>query len=303
MLNILDILSPKLKDEYSDYLTPLEQGQTAEFRLTRAGQVDPNSSKQTATPQFHGLPGYDMIRDQHDKDHPMKEIMNIKSFKAIKEKGKPTWYEPEVEGIAFGSSGSIYILPDDGISKLFFMRLMNKNKTNPNRIPASRVVFFEVDDKKELSLKNNILDYRGLCTIILLESEDEELFEIASKLSLAFPGTWAYLSSIKDVGVVKATLGGIIEANAIDFIRGTKDIRAYARLVVDFAVGRKKIIFNDHSEKLTWEYKALPGTKGKKIITKVEKPKSAVKDLVKFLKTAEGNEHYLELKEFYEKNY
>lgn len=299
-ITILDIISPGLKEEFD--LKPLELNEVVEFRLTNAGVVDPSSTKKTATPAFTSLAGQDDILDPFDKKATKKRIMNIVGYEPIKEVGKPTYMDPIIESVKFDSSGSIYCTAGQE-NLLYFMKLMNKNGTNPNRIPTKPIKFVEVDDKKEITIKNNIFEYRAMASLIIMnnDDDDEALIDIAQKIERAYPSQYKY--NLSDINALKANLAALAEASPIDFIKGVKEEKTYARLIVDDAIARRKIFFNEHPEHMSWHFKRTGAQKKSDFITKLETDKNVNKRLVEFLLTADGSKHLVELRQAFEDFY
>lgn len=147
---ILDVISKELADEL-ELDKPIGDNEVLEFKLDRAGRVDPYSTKKTATPQGHIFAGKDYIKDPYDKKRRIKLIMNIIGFKPIAgEPGRPMADDPIEDYVRFGPEGRIYITSGQE-NQMQFIRLMNKNGSNPNRMTKTQdgrgipKVFHEVD--------------------------------------------------------------------------------------------------------------------------------------------------------------
>lgn len=301
--NILDVISKELAEEL-DLNRTLGENEVIEFRHIRAGRVDPNSSKGFSTPTAHILPGKDLIVDKYDKKHRQKLVMNIVDYRPVQEVGKPLIMDPVDGSVKFGPSGSIFCTAND-MNQFLFMRIMNKNGSNPNRIKTKPVVFTEVNEVKELSIKNSYFDYRALASGVILKAEergDEGIIDIATKILRTYPQHYSF--DIKsDVKKLKASIAHVAETQPLDFIMAVKEPMSYARVLVDDAIDNKRIFFDDHTEKQAWCWKRNSIEKGKKVIVKVEGEKNPLKGLIDFLQTKEGSEHMFELKQLGEENY
>lgn len=296
---ILDIITKKLADELE--LKPLGENEVVEFRLKRAGKVNPYSTRKTSSPQGHILPGKEMIQDKHDLKQRMKLIQNIVGYNPIQEPGKSVIMNP-VEGyVKFGPSGSIFVTLNNPEVDYLFMKLHNKNESNPNRINTKPVVFYEVNETKELTLKNNVFDYRALAAQALLYASDSQVIEIARKIQRAYPAHYVF-DFASDISKIKASVAHVAEKQPIDFIKAVKEPLSYTRLVIDNAVARKLIFFDDHVEKRAWTWKKDVAVKKTRVIVKLDSSndENPLKSLVDFLQTAEGNEHRLELVQIFE---
>jgi hypothetical protein len=302
MANIFEMISQGLKDHLD--LKPLEGDQVVEFRLCRAGKVDPYSTKKTSTPQLQGLASKCYIKDPFDKKTTGdKLIMNIIGHEPIQEMGKPIYYNPILGPVHFGHNGSIFCTAENN-DQYFFLKLHNKNKSNPNRKKGAAQIFYEVDVKKELSIKNNIFDYKGLVALAFLDADDEKIADFGLKMMRAYPTQFKF--DLTQEGMkLKATVSSAAERNPIEFLLAVKEDKSYARVLVDDAVARRVIMFDDHAENLTWLRKKTPGdVKGKDTpIVKLDSPKTPVKGLVEFLLTPEGNKYFVELKQLHDQHY
>lgn len=302
---IPDIISPQLAEFCN--IKPLEGNETAEFKLVNAGIKDNLTSNGVSTPQAYVLPGQETITDNLGKIKQEKMIINISGFEPVPgKKGEAVILSPIIDWVRFPSTGRIYLTGND-TNLLFYLRLYNKNGSNPNRKISKPIRFEEVNEAKELSLKNNFFEYRTLASMIILNADnnEEQLVNMATKFTRANP-TLHRLDITLEVSRLKAGLSVVAEKYPVEFILAIKENDSYARVLVDDAVIRKQIFFNDHSEKMTWEWKRAFKETGKKIIIKLSSDKNKVKQLVNFLQTGEGHEHFMELKarseEFYRKS-
>ena len=299
-VSILNIISPGLVD-YVD-LKPIKPGETIEYRLTRAGMVDPSSTRKVATPQYQGLAPYCNIRDPFDQ-HKVHEktIMNIVGYDPVQSKpGEATYMNPRVDYARFLDTGSI-VCTDTMNNLHYYLALHNYNRDNPNRKTDAKILFYRVDVKKEIKSKINGFDYRVLASNLLFQAEEDRIFEIAVKVLRAHP---QFTFDVKeDVEKLKANLAFVAENNSLDFIMAVKEPQSQARVMADDLIGRKLIFFDDHEDKLEWKWRRSAGQKGKHGIVKLEKGNNPIRALVEFLTTAEGNEHLVEIKELYEERY
>lgn len=302
-LTILQIISKELKEALGieDFIP---EGEYREFRLCRAGVKDPSSSRAFSTPQGHIYPGKAMIRDPFDKNAKDKLIMNITGYTPIQGKpGEPIYYDPKIEAIRFDSSGSIKCKPEDYNQYLFLMA-DNRRREHPYRKSNKSPLYYLVDEKKEIESKNNSFAYKTLAGGLLLDIESDELAVIALKVQRAYPTKYAIdLTAAPEK--LMATLNSIADKDPLDIILAVKEDNTYARVLVDDAVNRRVIFFDDHEEKREWKWKRTPGQKGKVVICKVDKGNKPVNALVEFLlaKDGTGNEHWVELKAQHEEYY
>lgn len=306
MSYILNIISPGLVEHLS--LKPLVGEEKVEFRLSRAGMVDPTSTRAVSTPQFQGIAPLCDINDPYDKNGVSnKRIMNVVGYNSIRTPGQATIQDPVPGYVRFMESGSITCTSQDN-DLYFFLKLHNKNGSNPNRRTRTLdgrgipVVFFEVDVKKEIKIKTNGFDYRVLAANLVYNADEDALFDIAIKLQRAYPKEYTF--DVKsDIEVLKSTLQSVAESNALNFILAVKEPNSLMRVLVDDAVNRNLIFFDDNEEKLAWNWKRTPGEKGKRTIVKLEKGNNPVRALVDYLTTTDGSEDMVEIKQLYEKNY
>ncbi|MEJ7644288.1 MAG: hypothetical protein WKF87_06815 [Chryseolinea sp.] len=304
--NILNIISPGLIQQLD--LKPLQGDDRAEFRLTRAGMIDPTSTRQVSTPQFQGIAPFCDINDPYDNDAGIKRIMNINGYNPIKGKtGDPVYMDPIAGYVRFMETGSILCTSQDN-NLYFFLKLHNKNRDNINRRTKSQdgrgipVLFYEVNVGKEMKLKTNQFDYQYLASKLIFEADEDALFDIAIKLQRAYPKKYTF-DMKAEINALKSSLQTAATSDSLNFILAVKEATSLTRVLVDDTVTRRNIFFDDHSDKKEWCWKRTPGEKGKKRIIKLEEGNNPVAALVDFLTTPEGSEDMVEIRQLYEKHY
>ncbi|MGC3945348.1 MAG: hypothetical protein QM762_12680 [Chryseolinea sp.] len=288
--SILEIISKDLATELDlmDYPT-----EAVEFRLIRAGMIDPSSTRSVATPAAHILPGKDMIKDKYDKKVKNKLIRNISGYKSQDVVGVGTTLIPDEEFVRFDSNGSVFVLPGEH-DRWLFMKLHNKNRDNPNRNPLKAPVFYEVNEKREIAMLNNTALYRHLAASLIFNTEPDDLSEIADKVQKYFPEH--AINSTLDYEPLLSVLASIAETTPTHMILAVKEPRSLARLLAEEAVHRKKLVFDDSSDKLQWRWRRSVGEKGKPAIVNLAPGNTPMKGLVDYLTSEEGSEHFAELK-------
>jgi hypothetical protein len=300
-INILNIISPQLKESLG-IEDSIPEGEYREFRLLRAGVVDPSSSKKTATPQMHGYPGKAMIHDPFDKNVKDKLIMNITGYRPVSgEPGKPTVMDPQIGYVKFDSSGSIKCLPQDYNLYLFLM-CDNRNRDNQYRKTNKAPLYYLVDEKKEIAGKNNSFAYKVLAGSLLTDITDEQIAEYALKVQRAYAHKYKFDFTLEAEKLL-ASLNAIADKDPLDIILSIKEDNTYARVVADDAIARRVIFFDDHEDVRIYKWKRTPGEKGKVNIVKAEQGAKPINTLVSFLVSKEGSEHYAELRAQYEGYY
>lgn len=301
---ILDVVSKELIEMCN--LRPLQEGETAEFVLLNAGRIDKNSTKRVSCPQAWISPPSYKIKDPFDKETPIKEILNITGYKTVPVVGMGSVLEPEKDYLRFGSTGRIVKTYLDNPTELYFLRLHNKNSTNPNR-QGNSVRFKEIDAKAETSLKNNIFEYKGLAISLISEigGDEEQLAASALKIMRAYPSLYKF-DLTSSVDKIKSSLLSIADKNPVDVIRGLKEQNSYTRFLVDDCLERRLIIFDKHPNKLNWMWNTMVMTKipAKDVtILKASSEKDSRKELIEFLVSEKGSVHLLNLREVNEKYY
>ena len=298
---ILDIISKDLAEDLclTDEYHPKEP---VTFRLIRANSVDPTSNR-IVTPSAHILPGKDMIKDPYDKRQKNKLIRNIVGYNPVAAKpGQDPALDPIEDYFRFDSSGEVIVQPGD-LDKWLFAKLHNKNRDNPNRNVLKPAVFYEVNEAKELTAANNSFMFRHLASSIVIDAgEDPDLLhEIGLKVRALYP---AYQVDVNvDAEKLIGSLVAIAESNPAHVILSVKEPNSLARLLAEEAVKRRTIFFDDHEEKLQWNWRRGTFDKGKKIIVKLEAGNTPIKGLVDFLTSKDGSEHFAELKKLGEEYY
>lgn len=302
--DILDVVSKELIELCN--LRPLQEGETAEFVLLNAGRIDKNSSKKVSCPQAWISPPSYKIKDVFDKETPNKEILNIISYKTVQVAGHGSIFEPVTDYLRFGSTGRIVKTHLDDQTELYFLRLHNKNISNPNRTGNS-VRFKEVDSKAETSLKNNIFEYKAISIGLVSEiGEDEVLLsQLALKMMRSYPSLYAF-NLTDPIDKLKTALLSVADKNPVDVIRSMKEQNSYTRFIVDDCLERRLIVFDKHPSKLNWMWNTMIMTKipaKDVIILKTSSEKAARKELIEFLVSEKGSVHLLNLREVNEKYY
>lgn len=293
MTNINEVVSEPLR------IKPLQEGETAVFRLVRAGVYDP-ATQRPATPQGHILPGQCNIRDPYDKNAPEKLILNITGYKPISRPGETTIFDPEFEAVRFDRSSEI-VCTSEKNNTYFFLKLHNKNRDNKNRKPSAEVVFYEKNDEKELQLSNHSWKYEITASNLLINMTAEE----ASAIAKAINEDKTLGIAINPEGKedrLRAELVTALKQNPRKFIQLSGDPRGTAEIMVDEAIDDGSIMFDD-SDKRQWFWKRAAFEKGAVNICKVEEGNKPVPALVDFLMGKDGSKHLTELKSKYGENY
>jgi len=294
-LTLLDILSPGLIQEL-DLNKPLTK--PVEFRLINAGIVDNSSTRKVISPQFYGFPGQDSINDPLDKNAKVKTILNITGYNSIKGKpGEPTYMDPITEYVKFDSGSSVWCQPGEE-NKYLYLKVNNRNRDYPYRNPRKAPKYYEVNEKREMALKNNEFTYTYLAAGLLMDLDSNEVNNIAISLAKAFPGKYVFNVAL-EIEQILLQLESVAKSNPVDLIVAVKEPNSLARVVADDAVNRRLIFFDDHAERLTWKWKS----KVKSNIVKLAAGNNPVKGLVDYLISADGNEAFIELKQLNEKYY
>jgi hypothetical protein len=207
--------------------------------------------------------------------------------------------KPIIEYFRFGSTGSM-ILKMGEEDQIYFGRVHNKNSTNPHRDKKAPAIFYEVDEKKEISLAGNILVYKRMALNMVSDADDEMLLDFAKKISRS----GRYKFDLEDIDKLKLQLEQTADSKSIDFLAGVREEKSYARLVVDHLEASKHILFDSHPGQLAWKFRFRPGNKSD-VIFKVTAEKVAKKELLEYLLSADGkgNKSYMELKELFEEHY
>lgn len=290
MTSINEILSDELK------VTPLREGETAEFRLIMFGQYNPQLEG-PLSPALRSLAGRCDINDPFDKTRPTKQIANIDAVVPIVIPGQAQSYKIQVAPVIFPASGGI--ICNHQMNNLYmYLKRHNKNADNPYRNTRKEKVFFEVNEKKELELQNNLFEYKTIAGFQLVKATDQEIFLIAERFNKL---TERHNRALRvDVTLsndsIRKNLQNISQTNPAELILAT-DVEDYvARVMIDTAIDQRWIIFDSHPEKLRWEWMRKPLEKGAKIITKIDEGADPKKSLAAFLTTKEGSIHFAELK-------
>lgn len=298
--SILDVISKGLAEEMQ-LTEEYHPTRPVEFRLVRAGMIDPSSTKKLATPAAHILPGRDMIRDPYDPKIKNKLIRNIVGYNPVAQRpGEKPALEAIEDFLRFDSSGSVWIQPGE-IDQWLYCKLYNKNRDNLNRNPNKAIVFYEVNEEKELVTLNNnsVLEY--LASALIFNADPGDLQEIAQKVKNIYE-QYQFDVMLENEKLIQ-TMISIAKSNPSHIILAAREPSSLARLLADQAVHRRAIIFDDNAEKLQWFWKRSQGEKGKKIIVKLAPGNSPIKGLVDYLISADGSEHFAELKKLGEEYY
>jgi hypothetical protein len=291
---IIDLISKELIDELG-ILPEIHADHPIEFRLIRAGKVDPSSSKRTSTPQGYIYPGRALIFDPYSKRTIL--IRNVNGYKPILDPGKETIMDPIEEYIRFPASGSIYCTPEK-YDQYVFMMLDNRHRDNPHAKPG-KAQYYMVDPKREVVKKNNSFSYKHLATGLVIDLEGQQIAEVALKLKKVFPKKYPMIDLNAPDDKLLATISGVADKDPIDIIVALKEPRSYHRVVADDAVDRKLIVFDDKQSK--WKFKKAE--KGKETIAKVESGNKPINALVDHLISEEGKEHSAGLCAQFENHY
>jgi hypothetical protein len=291
MTSINEILSDELK------VTPLREGERVEFRLVLFGQYSPILEGPNA-PAGRGLAARCDILDPFDKKNPVKQIMNIKSLRPIMTMGQQTGYEPLGEMIMFPASGGIICGHNDN-NKYMYLKRHNKNRDNPWRNRLKEAVFFEVNEQKEMKKANDLFEYKATAGYELVKASDSQIAVIASRFndSIGKFNRNLRLDISKDNGSLRKSLQMLSVSNPAELLLAMDVDELVARVMADTAVDQRWMLFNDHSEKMCWEWLRKPGEAGGRKIVEVKDPADdAFKSLATFLTTKEGSTHFAELK-------
>jgi len=296
-MSLLNLLSKRLIDELD--LRPIQDGEVRIFRLINARKLDPNSTKKTSTPQHVGIASQDKITDPYASHGPADIIIsNIVSYNPITRPGEKTVYDPVIANVNFPSTGEIPCTSQDN-ELYYYLKLNNKNSSNPHRKKSKRALYYEVDEAANVLKQTNQFDYRTMAANLLLDADDDKMVEYARKINRAGKDNPIDLNLSEEK--IKARLGDLIDNDAMRFIAGVKEDKSYARLVVDDARVRKKITFDETA--FTWNWRKIGSEKARKPIIKLDSAKNSVKGLVDYLLTDAGKEARAELITLYEQHY
>jgi hypothetical protein len=299
MQSIKDVVSEQYAEEVG--LHPIPEGEVVELRLTRANVVDPHSTRKVVTPAAHHLPGRTLITDRYD-GNKKKLIINIDSFDPKPTENGGTIYVPIEKYLAFGPTGSIFLTAGQE-NTLWFALCHDKNGTNPLRDKGKANIFYVVNEKKEVSIKGNIFDYKALALGLIAISEEDEYVPMAQKIQKRYPHLYKFDLNADPV-LLKTSLSEVADKQPVDFLVAIKEPKSYTRVIVDDLMMRNKIFFDNHEKNLRWKFRGKAKGKGD-VITKLETEKGSVKSLVDYLldPTGKGHAHYQELTKLFEEHY
>jgi hypothetical protein len=288
MNSINDILSDELK------VQPLKEGERVEFRLVLFGQFNP-SLNGPAIPALRGLAGRCDINDPFDPKRPTKQILNIKSLLPISSPGRETVYDPQIESVHFESTGGKVCTHNEN-NLYMYLKRHNKNRDNPWRNRKKEVVFYEVNEQRELKKMNDLFEFKTLAGYELIKASDRDLAIMASKLN-AVGRKGLRIDISKPPRDIRKSLQQLSQINPADILLTSTIDEVVARVMVETAIDQRWIIFNDFEGEECWKWLRVPGEKGPKKIVSVTDPLADRNgDLVTFLVSKEGSDHFAELK-------
>lgn len=283
MQTIPDLISKELRQLVG--IKPLEEGETAEFRLVRAGVYDPTVGK-PVSPQGHILAPIDMIKDTWDKEMTgEKMIENITGYLPIRERGKATQYQTLTEHVRFGHTGSL-LLTSDQNNLYYYLKLHNKNRDNLNRkVKGVPVVFYEVNESKELEIKNNLFDYKIYAGTLLLEITDDQLRKLVRRLNDYNKTRQRIEFDLRgDFKKLSTEIKAYADGNPVDVIMASDDRRSQLRIVVDVAADNRWILFDADGGQWVWSLAKAKNKTGKaSVICKVEDGNNPNRALVDYM--------------------
>ena len=299
------MVSPVLREECN--LNPIADGEVVEFRLLRANQVDPSSTKRVRTPAGHYLAPQTTIIDPGQQNRRII-IQNITGWDLVYTENGGSYYKPMLEYFKFGSTGSMFLKAGDE-DQLYFGRLHSKNKSNPHRDKSKPEIFYEVDEKKEISLKNNFFDYKAMAYGYMSEVgyDEQSLTEVAQTIQSAHRGRYIYTLGMGSE-ILRNQVMHTVDSQPIDFLISVKEKKSFTRLVVDHAEAARVILFDNHPNQMTWSYRRIAGVNANKTavtILKCSSQKAAKKELIEYLldESGKGNKDLMHLTKIFEDYY
>jgi len=285
---VFDILSSEFIEEL-DMLKEIPANTTIEFKLLSTGSIDKRTGKPATMKRYSPSARIDIL---DPGDRKRKIIQNIESFEPVQVVGHGMIFQPVIKMPEF-KDGVCSCGPGDE-NLYWYLKAHPKNATNPRHGKVTK--FYEVSEKKETMLKVNLYDYKAMAVTIMASIEDDDkLVAIANKMEKTFPGQFAF-SDKTDSDKLRLALQGVADSSPREFLIAVKEPKSYARILVDNAISRNQVFFEDHENNLNWKFKKSRGEKGKVLIMKVNKEKTKMKELVEFLTSDKGNEHLVELK-------
>jgi len=289
MNSINDILSEGLQ------VKPLEGDQKQEFRLAIFGTIDPITEQPCRKPGYT-LAGIDRIMDALDKKSPgmNKLIYNIKDFKPIRMQNGETIMQPEPGYVTFDGSGIIICTPESNDLYIYLKR-HNKNRDNPYRNRKKPVIFYEVDEKRDLMVAKNSFEYKIHAGGHLLSADDNELSTLAYRLNALKKPDLSIPTNLRG-GLLRNFLQPFSQTHPELILLFSGSEEQQARVIIDYAIQHQWILFSDHEDIRTWVWMRNAGKPGKVNIVKVEPGDDPRKFLMSFLITREGSQHFAELR-------
>jgi hypothetical protein len=293
MNNINEILSDDLK------IPPLVGDEKKEFRLAIFGTIDPITEQPVRKPGYT-LAGIDRIIDHGDNNN-QKLIFNIVDYEPIKMPGGNTVMQPKPGYLTFDGSGIIICTALDN-DKYFYLKRHNKNRDNPFRNRKKPIIFYEVNEERDIKISRNSFEYRIHAGGFILQAEERELLDLAGRLNAARRRDINIPSSLRGESL-RQVLQPLSQTHPELVLLFSGNEELVARVIVDYAILNQWIIFNDHAEVMTWNWMRTPGKSGKVSIVKVESGDDPRKFLVSYIITKAGSMHYAELRQKHMKEF
>lgn len=296
MESLNEILSPDLQ------VKPLEGDEKAEFRLCIFGSVDPITGEPVRKP-LYGLASQDRIRD-HGKS---KVIMNIKDLLPVPLPQGGTKMEPQPGMVYFDQSGVI-ICTQYSNDLYVYLKRQNKNRDNPYRDPSKSAVFYEVDDKRDMAVLEMSFEYKMFAGGYIIQADKAALSTLVTNLNESGIKDLQIDSSLQGMNL-RRRLEPLTQQYASEILLYSGNTEHMMRVVIDHAIVKNWIIFNDHEEAQSWQWSALKkpdvkvvkGRKSERHIVNVPAGDDPRKFLQSYFADATGSAHYAELKAEYKK--
>lgn len=247
MENLNDILSQDRR------IPLLSEGQKAEFRLAIFGSIDPVTGQPVRKPGY-GLAAEDQIIDQGKS----KMIFNVLSWEFSEGPGGVEVKKPIKKMVIFPESGVIICTPTGAFNNdtYLYLKNHNKNRNNPYRKPGSGVVFYEVNEKRDISIAKNSFEYKILAGGHVMMAKTAQMDELVKNLNDSGRKELYIDPALKGMNL-RRTLENLSQSFSSEILLFSGDTDRMMRVIVDYAINEQWIVFNDNEKVLMWQWTSL----------------------------------------------
>lgn len=273
MNHVNEILSEKMRVE------PLKPGETATFRLSNFGQIDPLSNKEVYK-AGRSLLGTHTIFDPDDGGGTLKTISNITGTDRITvtdgKGNKTVEIKPRVERVRFNSNASITLDHKKNDTYCYLMR-HNGNATNPFRDKTHPVVFYLEQPDKAIAenIKKDDLTIRA--KLLISRLSHGEIVTMATSINKEYGKVRISLS--QDTSNISYQLRKLAESNPEVVINNSNNVSLQMYTLLKEAVSAGLIEFSQMDNK----WYRIDGVNEKNEILYVEPGKDRFDELAEYL--------------------